>query len=39
MLNIPKELWKIVDYLYQNALYEEELFAVRGKRALSAVCL
>lgn len=29
-LNIPKELWRIVDYLYQNGLFEEELFAVRG---------
>jgi hypothetical protein len=35
-LNIPKELWRIVDYLYQNGLFEEELFAVRGSyRALS----
>jgi len=29
-LNIPKELWKIVDYLYNHGLYEEELFLRRG---------
>ena len=32
-LNIPKELWRIVDYLYNHALYEEELFLRRGERS------
>lgn len=29
-LNIPKELFRIVDYLFNNGLNEEELFALRG---------
>ena len=30
VLNIPKELWRIVDYLFQNALQEEDLFLYGG---------
>lgn len=29
-LKIPKELWRIVDYLYKNALEEEDLFLESG---------
>ena len=29
-LNIPKEIWRIVDFLWKGGLLEEELFNQRG---------
>ncbi|KAL6061671.1 phosphoinositide 5-phosphatase [Balamuthia mandrillaris] len=30
LLSIPKELWRMVDYLYQNGMDEEEIFLQAG---------
>jgi hypothetical protein len=32
VLSLPKEIWRMVDYLYKNGIQEERLFVTSGEK-------